>query len=322
MPTEKTRWEKRGFGLPWRPGFLSRDKYWVWIHQQAESTNQFERVGAMANAVGALELALTASGLNPKRRKAISTTEYPGWPESNELEDAYLIRHRAVHGLKVPAPEECKKHVATFYQAWLALRRRFVTIENAARLANEFLRSRHISEVFLFGSLPRRSPYRSLPEPGDIDLLIVDDGTLSWRWSRYGKVLVDSLLESAELSTKANRAAERSEWLDLVPVHGKLFGINRAYTATVFRHQTDPFFFINVADGLLAFDQPSGKWVNNPPLIFRHLAHLRKQLRHMSLVRPQLGDSDNSSTYEGAPLPPFSFDERFVDFDDLLFLQR
>jgi predicted nucleotidyltransferase len=300
-----------GFEPPQRPFILHRDKYWLWIREQAGSRNRFERVGALANAVGSLELAMIASGLNPKRRKSVSRTKYVGWPQKVELETAYLVRHQAVHNLKVPEPKDCRLHVGTFYEAWQALRRRFVTIENAAQLAKQFLARRHISGVFLFGSLARQ-----WQKPRDIDLLIVDDGTLSWRWSRYGTVLVDSLLESAALSTKENRAAERSGWLDLLPVHAKLFGINRAYTKSVFRHQTDPFFFLNMADGVLAFNPVSGQWVDEVPLFFGHLAQVRKQLEHMSLVGAQRDGRVKTVTEESTALPPFAFDETWIDFDE------
>jgi predicted nucleotidyltransferase len=264
--------------------FPPADRQWKWIHQQALSSNEFERVGALATAAGTLEVAFTAVGLDfSQRGQAGPAAQDAEWPAANQLEAALVARHRGVHNLTIPTPDQCMTHIGVLYQAWRALRRQFVTKANAAQIAAEFLARRDISDVMLFGSLAR-----GYPNPADIDLLILDNGELSSPWSEYGTLEVASLLEAACLSTKRNRAAERLRWLDLVIVNGDLFGTNPAYTGTVLRRQRDPFFFLNLADGVLAYNRSTGLWVNSARQIFERLAALRTQLEEVGLVRPQL----------------------------------
>jgi hypothetical protein len=269
------------------------NQLWKLIGSQARSRNEFERVGALATAAGALELAFTASGFDFRARRKIKLSDKsPDFPTDEALETAIVARHQAVHRLSIPRPDECIQHVAVLYKGWSAFRRRFVTLDNAAKLAIEFLRTPHISGVMLFGSLAR-----DYPHPADIDFLLFDDGELSSIWSDYGVLGVGSLLEAAQLSTKRNRAAEFLRWLDLVVVDGGLFGSNPGYTATAIAMQRDPLFFLNVADGLLMFDESTHTWTKSVPDFFRRLAVLRNQLDEVGLPR--------SSFVRVRPVPNF-----------------
>lgn len=203
-------------------------------------------------------------------------------PSLTDLQAAADARNIAVHPPRtVPGPRECVAHALVFFRAWCALQRTFVTTQKAAELASDFRSLGFVYEVFLFGSLARGADH-----PRDIDLLILDDGELSFQFYDYGERTVESLLESANLSTPVNRAAERCAWIDVIAVDRESFTNDKGYRRALAKRQKDPLFFVNIADGMLSFDQRDGTWNSKRPPVFELLATLRRELEEIGVVEP------------------------------------
>ena len=97
---------------------------------------------------------------------------------------------------------------------------------------------------------------------------------------------MDSLLESADLSSAVNRAAERCGWLDVIVVDKDSFFNDKGYRLALGRQQNDPLFFVNIAEGILGFDQDHGTWSDTRPQIFELLGSLRRELQNAGVVAP------------------------------------
>jgi predicted nucleotidyltransferase len=260
------------------------NRRWRLFERNARSPNDFKRMTALLGAFGSLELALSASGVRSPHSKETRERAADGaqdWPDPDHVEAAARARHAAVHSLKMPDTHVCLAHLTVVFQAWLSLRNRFVTKQNAALLARQLLQHRSSKHVLLFGSLARDH------EPRDVDLLVLDDGDLSAHWISYRAAQAQSVLEAFSIGSREVRAAERSGWLSTVFVNEELFGIHGGYTLHLMTSQPDPLFFLNLSDGLLGFDPESNAWSSQVPEVFTRLAELRTRLEAATVVRKQ-----------------------------------
>jgi hypothetical protein len=260
---------------------------WLDVRSAAKSSDPFDRTFALSTAVTCLEVALAALGVERRDREGVQSrirrwADQNGKPEfcGDEYRAAFEARNAAIHEQHVVAePEKCKKHVAALFDVWSAMRRVYVTRDNAATLAEGILDAHVVTDIFLFGSLARRAK-----EPKDVDLLLFDEGDVSaLNWRGYSSA--DILVESEFFDTSSGqRAALECGWLDYVFVDGTRFGEDPSYTVSLCQSHRDPLFMINIADSLLWFDRQSRTWVNRRPQVFERLGNLRRLLETENVV--------------------------------------
>jgi predicted nucleotidyltransferase len=263
------------------------ERRWPDLHHKAMLPNDFDRVGALANAVSAIEIALTAAGIPREKREGIMSRiknsdvlkNSPSLPEWSNIKEAIEARNSAIHDANVPKDVDCLRHINVFHKLWGELRRTFVTHEQAAALASSLLKTNAISKVFLFGSLARNEL-----DPHDIDLLLFDEGEFSYLDNSYND---RALILGESIDTLQNRAALECGWLDFVIIDGRLLGANKDYTLSFSKKNNDPLFLVNVSDRLQMYDQAQNSWVKQRPQVFERLATLRQQLEIEHIVEPQ-----------------------------------
>jgi hypothetical protein len=149
---------------------------WSDIRSAARSPDPFDRTFALSAAVTCVEVGLSAVGVERHHKKEGVQSRLRRWEEQNsksefadkKYRDAFEARNIAIHTHVAPEPKVCQEHVSALSDVWCALRRAYVTKENAAILAEAILDASVATEVFLFGSLARRRT-----EPKDIDLLLL-----------------------------------------------------------------------------------------------------------------------------------------------------
>jgi predicted nucleotidyltransferase len=260
---------------------------WSDIFRLSKSKDEFERTTALATAVGALEVALTALGVPRDPRQGFQRrldesqllSRLKSAPATPDLRPAIAARNNAIHAHKVPDPKRCRAYIQTLHDVWSALRGLYVTRDRAADFAKRLLGMDIISDVFLFGSLARG--HRT---PKDIDLLLYDDGELSSVSRGYGWI-AESVLDEFFRDDAAVEAAVRLGWLDCVVIDGTRFGDDKKYTLAVAKQQTDPLFFVNISDALLRYDTRRTAWIKKSPRIFQRLATIRAQLATENVIR-------------------------------------
>ena len=270
---------------------------WTRIRRLARSRDEFERSLALGPATASLELALTAASLprhSPQqglldRVRKHGLFDRKGWPAEPAFKAALDARNIAAHGghsKKFPDPTALMTHVRTLHQSWRYLRKHFVTKRIAAALAQRIIATRHISQVFLYGSVARAER-----EASDIDLLILDDGELSFGVQsmgvQYGMSASEYLLDALGVSDEVNRAAIHCNWLDVMAIDGRRFGHDPQYTRIVAKLQRDSLFFANIAEDVIPFDRQSQRWAGKRPAVFERLALLRAQLENEGIVEEQ-----------------------------------
>jgi len=273
---------------------------WNHIRRKSNSEDKFDRVASLAFAVASLEVALVASGVDKQHNEGILRRLIRGGlltdtnlPSEDTIKTAIEARNLAVHQTVIPEKSECQTYVNTLYTIWSSLRRRFVNQENAATIAAELYESHNVLDVYMYGSLARGKP-----DPNDMDLLVFDDGEVSYLSSEYGLFaglsIVEAILELAGILNEKNRAAINSGWFDCIVINGNLFGNNIEYTRSVARIQPDPLFLLNISEGLLEYDYSQNLWVkekspspkgNTRP--FDKLASLREELKKIGVVTSQ-----------------------------------
>jgi hypothetical protein len=260
---------------------------WNDIFRLSKSKDEFERTTALATAVGALEVALTALGV-PRdlrqgfQRRLADAKLLPALedlPAKSDLALAAVARNDAVHAHKVPDPSRCRVFIETLHGVWMALRSLYVTRDRASIFAQQLLEIDVISDVFLFGSLAQGHK-----TPRDIDLLLYDDGELSSVSRGYGWI-AESVLDEFFRHTSVE-AAVRLGWLDCVVIDGTRFGEDKKYTLAITKQQADPLFFVNISDALLRYDARRSSWSKKPPKIFQRLATIKAQLQTENVIRP------------------------------------
>lgn len=302
------------------------ERRWPELKKKSQSTDDFDRTVALASAVGAIEIALTAVGVPRKGREGVQARIDKFWrlatpkqlpeinniftaddktrdgkegdnanpllgilsmanlPEKIKVMRAIRCRNEAVHEHHVPNPEECKIHLGVLHKVWRELRRTFVTRQQASTLAAKFLEieldTKAVKNVFLFGSLARGKR-----DPRDIDLLIFDNGELSFAATGYGEV--DAILNYKSIDSPENRAANQCGWIDLVLIDGSRLGADKDYTLSIAKTHDDPLFLINISDGLLSYVPGTKRWSKERPPVFERLALLRRQLENENVVQEQ-----------------------------------
>lgn len=281
----------------------NHDKNWENIRSKAESNDVFDRLAALTRSVFFLELALIATGpAEPTFQEGISSLlklpRHEGvkrllnksrlakepFISIADIRAAIEVRNIAVHQGKTPPPEECAKIVQTLYQAWAWMRRDFVTQQTAANLAKKILKSDIFYNVFLFGSLAR---YKQIP--GDIDLLVFDNGEISYIGDRYGELRYltsRAVLEKAGIEDKTFFAALDSDWIDIVVVHHEHFVNDSSYIRNIASVQS-PFFLLNISDGIKIYHERTDQWYDCNSLPFERWKEIRKELVNDGIVSEQ-----------------------------------
>ncbi|MDQ1240206.1 MAG: hypothetical protein QG577_2392 [Thermodesulfobacteriota bacterium] len=266
------------------------EEQWPRISELACSRDSFDRTTALARAVSAIEQALIAVDIESGKRIGVthrlkewaSSTKSKRIPSISMLVKAVEFRNQAIHENEPPEAYQTAEAVSILNEAWRCMRKSFVTKKKAIDIGMAILDSGAGTDVFLYGSLARGSK-----EPKDIDLLVFDNGDLSFLGLSYDKhnswEMMDDLYKSSE-----NKAALKCGWLDTVYIDGELFGEDDEYTLHFAQRQRDPLFLLNVADNLLRLDTNKGMWNKKfIPQKFVILAGLRKQLERENIVAPQ-----------------------------------
>ena len=269
------------------------EQKWPEIKRRAESIDEFDRTVALVKAVGALEIALTASeisrrgheGVKPRLERLINNTELDKFPEPRILFSSIYARNKATHEHLTPSIDETIEYIGALHKAWRCMRRNFVNRYNATNIAHELLDNISVSNVFLFGSLSRGEyDPNSKNDPKDIDLLLFDYGDFSYYLSDYS--WSEWIDEFEFIDSGPRRAALKCGWLQFVFVDGSRFGTDRDYTLSLAKQHHDQLFFLNLADGLLQFDRVNGGWTNKIPQVFKRLVYLRRQLETENILAP------------------------------------
>ncbi len=254
-------------------------KYWPEVMRRARRKSPIDRAGALSTAVTLLELSLPALGIKKDRagglRGAVAAflSDRVGGVAFDDVafRAAVHARNLAIHEHTVPAAGSVRRHVQAVYRAWISLRREYVTRENAAEVAQALLTANFGTDVYLFGSLAREAR-----GAGDIDLLVYDEGSLSYLGSEYGEET--SGLQSVVLQDAlgaAESAALRCGWLDIVVVDGRRFGADRAYTLGVAERHHDKLFFVNISRDLRRYNKETMDWTAERPTLFTRLESIR-----------------------------------------------
>jgi hypothetical protein len=279
----------------------NHDKNWENIRSKAESNDVFDRLAALTRSVFFLELALIATGpaelsfageirtiqKAPRRQGVCRLLQNSKLAKEldpsfiNSIKNAIQARNIAVHQGKTPDPEDCAKMVDDLFSAWIWMRRQFVTRRTAADLAKNILKSDIFYKVFLFGSLSRNKP-----DPVDMDLLIFDNGEISYIGDRYGELrnLTNrAILEKAGIEDKAIFAALDSDWIDMVVVHYEHFVNDPDYIRNIASTQS-PFFLLNISDRIQVYDERGDKWLSYKDLPFEKWEAIRNELETEGIV--------------------------------------
>ena len=271
---------------------LRRRDPWAEVFLKAESNNKYERISAYSLAVGFLDLALQAVGADTRHGALVEhlksyMEKHPGFRyDPDSVRAAVQARNDAVHRHRIGDPGECLEQVSLLHLVWDNVRKRFVTREKAKALAATLLGSLHVHQVMLFGSLTRTEKPSGLE---DIDLLVFDDGEISALSTGYGRWNAEAVLDNVpELKTSDNQAAIRSGWLDFVALDKALFETDENYRLTVAARQSDPLFFLNLAQNLQEYDPTNSNWVTSRSKVFMELADIRRQLEKLGFLDKQI----------------------------------
>jgi hypothetical protein len=291
------------------------EDYWESIHRHAKAEEEDERFSALMIAWACIDEALkvflpeedakinTIRGIK-KFKKIIQVFEDSGdsynvlgkLPAVENLCEFYHFRNDAAHRLEVPSTEVTEEAVSAIHKVWRCMRRSYVSRSNAARIAKEILNTtggqrEEITNVFLFGSLTRHAKYDPEVdeyEPQDIDLLLFDSGNRPYLDLGYSNSsLIDLLSDDDNILSRSNAKAKKCGWLQVIYIDGSRFGYDKQYTLNLVKKQRDPFFFLNLSDGLMEFSLKDDKWVSQRPQVFQRLAYLRCQLENEYMVESQ-----------------------------------
>jgi predicted nucleotidyltransferase len=237
---------------------------WRNIEQRASASERISRRDAVIQAYAWTETALQASGLTKGSvAKRLLLAQQKGMLRTSLTEgvvrNAIRVRHDAAHDRTLPGSDQCKKAVDCWLSAWNDLRMAYVTVERARNIASQITCIDGIIRVFLFGSLAR-----SVRNPGDIDLLVFDNGACSdviEADSEFGykdtQRITQKAIDLLGLADTTLDEAARCRWLDLLILNGELFGSNLDYTRRVSRRQPDPYFFLNMSKDILEYSGSS-----------------------------------------------------------------
>lgn len=277
--TQGFPWIRYAYVLEKGKSFSNR-RGWQYLEDKAASRQRDDRHLALVRAYAWLEHALRALGYTraqgrtaelvkeAHRQGLFKLPSYLGYGNAFELINRSIkIRHIATHVDTVPGSSECKTAVRVFGDIWRGLRKHFVTLDRAQAVARVLLNIRHIQSIALYGSLARNAP-----EPGDIDLLLFDDGFYSEAIAKGGETADDDeedLEDDLELDVDPGEYEEPGvrtklilqklgitdgsrqqaffdaaccRWLDVLLLDGSRFGADVAYTLETKTRQSDAFF--------------------------------------------------------------------------------
>jgi hypothetical protein len=233
-------------------------KGWSYLTERASSSDRDDRKLAVFRAYSWVEHALEASGLGRKSRRSSVADRLLFAHSQNQLRpeltvetvrDAIRVRHAAAHEDLIPSPIICTQAVEVLNCAWSDLRKSFVTLEHALDLASRIAVVDGIIHVLLFGSLARRTG-----EPGDMDLLALDDGRYSSEIEAVESLdyhdttrITKHAFCSLNIRDKILKHAAMCRWIDLLIFDGTRLGIDLEYTRELSARQSDPNFFLNIS---------------------------------------------------------------------------
>ena len=264
---------------------------WTKLVRQAASSDGFQRAQAVTRAHAIAENAMgvchprTSGKWTPlgSRVYEAGLVNEPSFPKN--LSAAIKIRNDAAHASiedKVPSKPLAVRATKIFLEVYHFLRGRFVRRETAVEIAQVLLTNNSIEGVFLFGSLSRNARGGNAR---DIDLLILDDGSLSSDDSWYGLMTTERLFERVNLDGVRWRRAIELGWIDVVLVNGTRFDREPTFRNKIALLQPDPLFFVNIAKDLRGYDSRTKKWTVKPPAVFPRLENIGKQLDTEGLLR-------------------------------------
>jgi len=234
---------------------------WSYLISLAENSNRDLRQVSLIRAYSWVEHALSALGLKRGRSpvarllfKALNNGYFPSSLKYHNVQKAINTRHKAAHIDTVPDPKNCIEAVNILSEIWNHCRKNFVNIETAKRLSKELLQQEGVLKVFIFGSLARSHYY-----PNDIDFLIYDDGRFSKKIEPKFRQYLDrakltrNVLKLMNLLIHPYVHIANCRWMDISIVNGILFGKDNEYTRSISSCQSDPYFFLNIAQDIKEF---------------------------------------------------------------------
>lgn len=266
-------------------------KGWDHLIELAQSDKRESRQIALIRAYSWLEHALNASGFRRENKSiakllidAYNQGYGPSTLKYDQIRNAIQTRHIATHKDAVPSAVACVRAVKAFSSMWQSLCYNYVTLINAAKIAQTILNKRDILSVSLFGSLSRGN------KANDIDLLVLDNG----KYSTKIKFFDTSYPDMAKLTRRAVKLLSLPEfpyshivqcrWLDILLLDGTRFGKDKEYTKTVTSHHIDPYFFVNIAKDLMDFDLHTCDFVDTKIPVFIGLRHMTGGLHDMGFL--------------------------------------
>lgn len=262
-------------------------KGWTHLYELAQANERELRQISLIRAYSWVEHALGAVGLR-RGRDPVSKLLYQAYEREyfsvglriEAVRKAIQTRHLAAHMDTVPKLEDCLEAVKVLCDVWECLRNHYVTISNAATIAQKIFSKEGILSVSIFGSLARGES-----EPKDIDLLVLDDG----RYSDNVDPLDHQYLDTAKLTRTALKLLDllhfpfphviNCRWFDIIILNGTLFGKDLEYTRSIAKYQPDPYFFLNIAQDIRDYDLHANCFIDTNIFVFLELRNVGHTLR-------------------------------------------
>lgn len=267
---------------------MSQDENWEFIRNNAKSEDFFDRLAALARSVLFFELALIAIGTPHRKREGIARIfnksdfkKTLDIESINNILDIIELRNKAVHEGKVPSPKNCFKAVEKLFLIFTRMKSQFVTRKTAAELSMKILCADTFHKAFLFGSLTTDKE-----DPGDIDILLFDNGKLSSISSGYGdyrNYICRRIFETAKIDEDRYLAALDLDWIDVVVVDHEYFVNDSEYIRNIASHQ-NPNFLLNISSEIMELDKKTGQWFTSRRLPFKKWGGIREKLVKEGLI--------------------------------------
>jgi predicted nucleotidyltransferase len=137
-----------------------------------------------------------------------------------------------------------------------------------------------VLNVFLFGSLARKVRY-----PGDIDILIFDDGRYSSDIEENEDLLYEDTMRLTlecikllNLREATLKAAAKCRWVDMLLINGDRLQSDSGYRSRISGRQIDSNFFLNISNDLEEYSTTSNSFVETNVPLFRKLKRIAESL--------------------------------------------
>ncbi len=269
------------------------DENWKIIFNKAQSTDVFDRLASLTRSIFFLELALIAIGTKHRKHAGVTALLNNSELVKEKYDPEFIIaiqkviyaRNDAVHKGILPGPRVCLRNAVKIFGVCSWMRSKFITQQTAADFSQKILMSNIFHEAFLFGSLARNPSSK----PGDIDLLLFDNGEISYLGETYGEqrsVQRRRMLKKAHVEDDAYIAALDLDWIDLVVVHHKDFIDNADYIRNIASTQS-PYFLLNITEGIKKYDKTTGQWLDCNDLPFKRWKKIRRALVREGILSEQ-----------------------------------